>query len=355
MELIVTSEASWLKKWDAFVIHQNKACHLNLSAWNSSFLSYGFQYEIVIAIENGEIIGGYTAVIAKVALFKFYIVPYGPIIIEEKINQLNSLIEYTLKRAKHHKTCYIHINLPCTKQINSHTYNHLPKIEILDEAAIGHLFKYVYSSSGINWKSVDGYENEEALIMSFKPSVRRYIRSSQRKGLALQLAIDEETIKKGYQLCLENAKNKGYSLRDWNSFKDTIINLVFANNAKFLLAVYDGQIKGAALIIKAGNYYSYILGGTVKEKPDFLAGHFLHYEAIKMAYTEKLSGYNISLGGSKGVVSLKESYADAQLYFKEGQYHWILKPLQFKLFLLVEKHFKKHKKTISKLLSFLKK
>ena len=74
-----------------------------------------------------------------------------------------------------------------------------------------------------------------------------------------------------------------------------------------------------------------------------------------MAYNEKLSGYNISLGGSKGVVSLKESYADTQLYFKEGQYHWILRPLQFKLFLLVEKHFKKHKKTISKLLSFFKK
>ena len=143
-------------------------------------------------------------------------------------------------------------------------------------------------------------------------------------------------------------------MRDWNTFKNTIISLVEKGHAKFMVAVFDNQIKGASFIIKAANHYTYILGGTVKEKPDFLAGHFLHYAAIKLAFDEKLTGYNISLGGSTGVINLKNSYADEQIYYNQGQYHWVINPFYFNLYLLLEKHLKSNKKTVSKLLSLLK-
>lgn len=354
MKLLIIKDIDWLKKWDDYVLNENHGSHLLLSDWNKSFIVYGFDYEICILLDNHKIVGGYASIIAKIAFFKFYIVPFGPIVSTKYESNLDNLIDKVKEQAHFHTCSYAHVTLPFSDIKNKHSYFSNLRLRSLIDAKKGQLFKHVYSTSGINWKSVKEFETEEALIASFRASVRRYIKSSQRKGLELQFLLKEDEIKKGYDLCLENAKKNGYSLREWNTFKNTIMSLVEKGHAKFIVAVFDNQIKGAAFIIKSGNYYTYILGGTVKEKPDFLAGHFLHYAAIKLAYDEKSSGYNISLGGSTGVVNLKNSYADEQIYYKLGHYHWVLRPYYFKFYLFFEKHLKSHKRTISKLLSLMK-
>lgn len=354
IKIISSSEKEWLNKWDEFVERENISNHLLYSDWNSSFKSYGFDYEITMLIEDAEIIGGFAAVIAKALVLKFYIVPFGPVLKNQYKSNLDYLISNVVVRAKKWDCCYCHISLPYSESENSHVYNELQKLNSLDKARFGHKFKYVYSAYGLNWKSVDGIETEEDLINSFRSSVRRYIRSSLRKDLNLKFAEKEEDVKNGYNLCLKNAKDNGYALRDWESFKETILELIQKKRAKFLLAIHDGTIKGASLIVKSANHYTYILGGSVKEKPDFLAGHFLHYSACKLAWDEKLHGYNISLGGSPGVVNLKNSYADEQIYYENSKYYWVIKPLPFKLFLLMEKITKKYKKPIARLLSILK-
>jgi lipid II:glycine glycyltransferase (peptidoglycan interpeptide bridge formation enzyme) len=353
MKIIFTKDPTWLQKWDDFVRQQNVANHLLLSAWNQSFVSYGFDYEIAIQLEEDTIIGGFAAVVAKAAFFKFYIVPFGPITVTDHPKYWDDLIAKVPERAKQSGCCYAHISLPFSNISNPHVYP-VTELPILASAHKGHRFKYVYSAYGINWKSVQGYKTEEDFINSFRASVRRYIRSAQRKDLELRFLEDEMSLKKAYDLCLENAANNGYALRSWSAFKGTLLTMIQQKQAHFMGAFHEGTIKGASLIIKAGHHYTYILGGTKKEKPDFLAGHFLHFEAMRLALNENLSGYNISLGGSKGVISLKSSYADEQIYFEQGQYHWIVKPTYFKGYLFFEKYLKKHKKTIAKALTFLK-
>jgi len=338
MEILYTKDLEWLKKWDAYVLRENKASHLLLSEWNKSFQSYGFDYEICICHENGVIHGGFSGVIAKALFFKFYIVPYGPIVSGGFENCLDILVTTVVERAKCHNCCYCHITLPVSETKNAHVFNALPELPALINAKEGHLFKYVYSSNGLNWVDLSDHNNEEELLESFRPSVRRYIRSSQRKELEARFLESETDIKMGYELCLENARNHHYTLRDWDSFKDTLINMVSDKSAVFLGAFKDENLKGAALVIKSGNYNTYILGGTKKEKPDLLVGHFLHWEAIKISFRQKLSGYN----------------ADVQVMFINSKYHWILKPAFFKTYLFVEKQLKPHKKTLSKILSMLK-
>lgn len=354
MEIIFSKEVTWLDKWDEYILTEKKASHLLLSDWNKAFESYGFDFEIAILVENDKIIGGFSSVIAKALFFKYYIVPYGPIVSKGYDNELNGLIEKVLERAKFYKSCYCHITIPENSNGNEHVFGELPQLPILNNAQKGHLFKYVYSSNGLNWKALDDFANEEELLTSFRASVRRYIRSSERKELELRFLETESEVKLAYDLCLENARNHNYSLRDWNSFKMTLLTMIGSKKARFLGAFYEDTIKGAALIIKSGNYYTYILGGTKKEKPDFLAGHFLHWQAVKLSFSEKLSGYNISLGGSKGVVDLKNSYADRQIYFEDSKYHWVLKPTYFKLYLFFENKLKKNKKLVSNILKRIK-
>lgn len=354
MKLIITKDQHWLDKWDAFVSHENKASHLLLSDWNKSFQSYGFDYEACLCVEGEEMIrGGYVAVIAKAAFFKFYIVPFGPIVSHGFEMNLNELIQTVQQRAKRFKCCYCHIALPFSKIENPHTYSNFQEISQLKSAHKGHLFKYVYSGYGINWIDLKGFD-EESKIMTLKPSVRRNIRNSYRKDLSFKILTTETAIESAYALFAENAIAANYSIRDWNAMKETLFSLNEKGYLKMLAAYKETELKGAILLLKGGNYYTYILGGSKKEVPDLRTGDFLQWEAMKLALQEGLDGYNISLGGSKGVEEFKNSFNTESIYFEEGHYHWIIKPQFFKVYLALQNYLKNHKKSIAKLLAKVK-
>lgn len=352
MEILYTKDPAWLEKWDAFVKTDDRGCHLVLSDWIRSYQSYGFDAEYCLSVEDGKIVGGFAAVITKVLFFKFYLVPYGPLAKDIFPDGLKVLSALVLERAKFHGAAYAHLALPTGDHGNSHFYNGNVSVT---GAKHGHHFPYVYSSNGLNWVSLKDFPDEEALLESFKSSVRRDIRSALRKGMAVEMLETEEQVKSGYAICLANAAKHGYALRDWDSFKESLVNLIHKGTAKFIAAYKDGDLKGAILLVKAGNYYTYILGGTKKEKPDLLAGHLLQWEAIRMSMAEKCDGYNISLGGSAGVMEFKNGFGTEHLLFENSRFHWILRPALFNSYRFFEKRMKPYKKRIAKLLSKFRK
>lgn len=352
MKIIVTKEENYKIKWDNFISKNEYGSHLQLSSWLQSYSSYGFDYELFIIEENDEIIGGFGAVIAKILFFKFYIVPYGPIVKEDNASILSQLLKAIPLRAIKLKACYCQVNFPTFKKIDliSEYYKSMDEIGFKN----GNFFKYVYSSNGLNWLDFEKYNSTEDILLDFKSSVRRDIRSAERKNQIIKFATTESDIKLAYDLCLENAKNNNYSIRDWSSFKSTIIDLIKNDRAKFITSYKDNDLKGAIFIVNAGNYYTYILGGTKKEKPDLLTGHLLQWEAIKLSFNEKCCGYNISLGGSTGVKEFKSNFITKQYLNEDAKYYVILNSKIYKIFLFFDKKIKPHKNNISKILAALK-
>jgi len=281
MELIFTKESHWLAKWDIFVQTEDKASHLLLSDWNKSFGSYGFDYEVCICLENGQIVGGFSAVVAKVAVFRFYIVPFGPIVSLSYENYLETLVRKVTERANYFNCCYCHISIPFSNFQNNHVYSQLQDMSVLNSATKGHLFKYVYSSYGMNWIDLKDFD-EESKIMTLKPSVRRNIRNSYRKDLVYKLMITDDEIEKAYNLFKENSIAANYSIREWKEIQETLVQLNRKSCLKMLAAFKEDELKGAILLVKGGNYYTYILGGYYKEVPDLRIGVFLHWAAIQL-------------------------------------------------------------------------
>lgn len=354
MEIIYTKDNYWFEKWDAFIIKEDKGSHLLLSEWIKSYQSYGFDYELCICVDNEIIIGGYSAVIAKALFFKFFIVSYGPIITEGYEHRFNELIETVPIRANYYNCCYCHLTLPFSTVANKHIYTILPELSALETAKEGHLFNYVYSSNGLNWIDLNGFD-EETKIMTLKPTVRRNIRNSYRKGLVLQDMDSRGRLEEGYRLFVENSRLANYSIREWDDLKESLFALLDQGFLKMLGAYKNGELKGAILLVQSGRYFTYILGGSKKEVPDLRTGDFLQWEAVKLSIKSGFDGYNISLGGSKGVVEFKNSFNTEQIIFENSKFHWILKPAFFNLFLFFEKYMKPYKKHVSKILSLLKK
>ena len=353
MEVIVTTEENYRIKWDKFISENENGSHLQLSTWLQSYRSYGFDYELFIIEEDNEIIGGFGAVIAKILFFKFYIIPYGPIVNDRNLSVLSQLLQVIPLRAKKLKACYCQVNFPTFRKPNRITDYYL----LLDEIGYikGNFFKYVYSSNGLNWLDLEKYTNTEDILLDFKSSVRRDIRSAERKNQIIKYATLDDDLKSAYQLCLDNAINNNYSIRNWTSFKPTLVELIKNNQAKFITSFVDDDLKGAVLLVKAGNYYTYILGGTKKEKPDLLTGHLLQWEAIKLSFNENCIGYNISLGGSTGVKEFKNNFVTRQYLNEDDKFYIVLNTKIYKIFLFFDKKIKPYKNNISKILATIKK
>lgn len=353
MKISITKDLDYQKKWDNFIATNENGSHLQLSTWLQSYASYGFDYELFIAEENNEVIGGFGAVIAKVLFFKFYIIPYGPIVKGENTSVLEQLLKAIPDRAKELTCCYCQVSFP-TFRNPDFILNYNTNLDAIGYKK-GNLFKYVYSSNGLNWLDFKKYNTIDEILLDFKSSVRRDIRSAERKEHEIKFLKSELEVKIAYDLCLENAKNNNYSLRDWNSFKPTILSLIENGNGKFIAAYKDHELKGALFLVKAGNYYTYILGGTKKEKPDLLTGHLLQWEAIKLSFAEKCDGYNISLGGSNGVKEFKNNFVTRQYSNEDAKYYVILNKKIFNFFLFFEKKIKPQKRNIAAILAFFKK
>lgn len=346
------STAAEFEAWDAFVEHYPQASHLLYSDWLHSYRNYGFQTEIGMYQTAGGIQGGFGAVIAKVVGFRFYIIPYGPIGTAPEVIQ--ACLDAALNRAQAVGACMIQVTLPMGSQSCRPMYR-WNEDYIPPGFQLGNAFKYVYSSPGFNWVDLTGQNTLEGLIESFpSASFRRDVRSGMRKNEQLSCATTSEEVALAYALCQENADENGYQIRSWSDIGPTLLTLIGKGRLKLLTTTSDGQLKGAGLFLKAGQYYTYVMGGTKKEKPTRHTGHYLQMKALEMALQEGMDGYNISLGGSEGVKAFKGSFGTVPYYFNEGTYYRVLKPIRFKIFRYFDTWIKPYKGHIAKLLKRIK-
>ncbi|WP_178988984.1 hypothetical protein [Winogradskyella schleiferi] len=356
IQLIFTKDFEWQKKWDEFLINNPKGSHLILTDWLKSFKPYGFDFELGLFLENDKIIGGYGAVIPKFLFFKFYVIPHGLVYESGYEDNFKNHILQVIAHAKTSRNCYIQLSVPksSNKKISEHVY-HPKKVDFLNSIfQPGKLFKYVYSSYGINWVDFNGFKDAEEFLAQLTPKVRRNIRMPYNKEAKVTFVKDAKLIEEGYKVITENAKQANYSVRDFKDFQSTIFNLINKDLAYFINCEVDNVIKASGFYVKSSGYITNITGGVIREKPDIKLGYMLQWEIIKKALENGCKGYNISMGGSKGVQDFKRRFSTETINYENPHYHKVLNKTYFRLFLFFDKNLKPYKANISKILAKLK-
>ncbi|WP_104734313.1 peptidoglycan bridge formation glycyltransferase FemA/FemB family protein [Hanstruepera ponticola] len=356
IEYVFTKDRKWLDAWDLFVVKNPKGSHLILSDWLQSYAAYGFEYELGLVLKHGEIIGGCGVVIPKFLFFKFYIIPHGPIYNGNHEGCFDTHLSELKKQALNRGCCYLQLSLPLSteKSVERHVYNS-KRINPLNQGFVsGKLFKYVYTTYGLNWINFYGIDNAETFLKKRSAKVRRNIRMPYNKNAKATFVTDEKSIEKGYQVILENANQGGYALRSFKEFKGTILDLIAKKQAYFIICKVDNVIKAAAFFVETSGYITNIMGGVLREKPDIKLGYMLQYEIIKKSFEQGFNGYNISMGGSLGVQDFKSKFGAENIFYENPHYHLVLNGFNFNLFKFFDSHLKPYKSKISKLLSHLK-
>jgi len=348
MKFFTTQDQVWIDRWDDFIEKHPQGSHLQYSYWVKSYMSYGFSFEIGLSVSDDEIVGGYAAVIASKFGFGFYCVSNGPIVHLSDPDTFNGLLELAKLAAQKRKCCCLQITAPNSNEFGDFAFflgndNSVKK---------GKPFPFIFASSGLNWVDFkDSVGSEDYLKMHVKSNLRRDIRSAQRRNTSVNKITCEKELELAYMLFENNAKIQNYSVRNWKDFKESLIDLVGSGKAVVFGCSYDGELKGAILLIKAGGYFTYVMGGTIKEKPDLLIGELLQWNAIVESFENGFKGYNISLGGSKGVIDFKNKFTSKQQLFTNNTYYYVLKPLRFSMYLKIAFMLKKFKPIMAKFLS----
>ncbi|MCG2611250.1 GNAT family N-acetyltransferase [Flavobacterium sp. SM15] len=351
IDYFIVKDPKWEKKWDDYLALHPKGNHLQYSHWVKSYLSYGFDYELALAVENDKIIGGFSAVIAQKAGLKFYCISNGPVFDEASSEIVPALLELAKTAAKKRNCCCLQVVFPMGVEKDK-MYDVKTFKNVFDKGNFGKVFPFVFSSSGLNWIQFEqGVSKDFFFEQVLKTNVRRDVRSAQRKEIEIKQIENPEEIKRAYELFQENANTFNYSIRAWNDFKNTIFGLIQDGKAVILGAYHQNSLKGAVFLIKAAGYYTYVMGGTKKEKPDLLLGELLQWSAIELSIEQQLKGYNISLGGSQGVMNFKNKFSPQIQLYTENSFYWVLKPISFKIYQKSLFYLKKFKPLIAKYLA----
>jgi lipid II:glycine glycyltransferase (peptidoglycan interpeptide bridge formation enzyme) len=346
--------------WDAFIQSNSRGIYLQIHSWLDSYRSYGFTPDLLLAKDiDGKIIGGMGVVLAGIGPMKILVAPYGPIVTLGGESILKALIDEFKKHAKSKNVFLAQLSLPAGKEMGIPLSGHLLPFESVNELFSsekkGMVFKYVTGLSA--FRAIDLFPEEEnsyeKVRTNYKTSTRRDVNKSGRMGHELQFARTDDEIKKAYELIELNADSQGYSVRSWDAFGKTLIQMVDKGQCIIPCCFNEGDLKGALIIFDVGNKLHYIMGATLREQKDKMVGHYLQDQVIQIGIEKGYDFYDISMGGSEGVVRFKEGFGGIVVPLTETRY-WVQKPLQFLAYQKLLPWVQKNKALIGKLLGKIK-
>lgn len=318
-ELLRNEECGPIDDWDRLLTTCPRGHYTQLSTWLRSFEVYGaMSYVLVARNRDRQIIGGMGFVRFGLPWLGVLVGPIGPILHPAFDGISGDLIREVAQIARSLKCALLQFQVPASPNAAS------PFLLPIDSVPItGHSEQpsvdFAQAPGQMLWidfqRSVDGQNWADSLLHTFSESTRRNIRLGISHKLRAIRASSFEEIRRAYSLIEANGRDQGYPVRRWEDFGPTLVKQVQKGQAVVHLVEKNGDFLAANYSIVAGQRLSYIMGGTVRVSPDLRAGHFSHWAALCYAREQGLLGYDLTSGGSAGVMRFKMGFRPIHIRF----------------------------------------
>ncbi|MFM2229292.1 MAG: hypothetical protein RL607_550 [Bacteroidota bacterium] len=344
--------------WDQLLLNHPRGLYNQYSDWVKAYESYGFKTGMVFLKDHNRLVGGAGYVIAQFLFFKFIIVPCGPVLLPEYTADLDEFIRVLHQQAKKEGCCYFQISVPSTpNSIGDYRFNFekLPESSFYYEGIQGTRFKYVIPLYGMRPIILEGKSFDE-VRKGYSKNHWRNVQKGIKNDLAFRWIQNQEwdVLREAYACFEQNAKEKGYPIRSYETVQSTLQTYIQKGFAKVGVATYESRIVGALYVMVCGQRYIYINGGVEATFQDKGVSHFMHDWVMGEAHALGHPHYDISVGGSAGVLRFKEGFGSTLIEFEPPRY-WVLNRTVFGLYQLVESGLKRQKSKVAKILFLLKK
>ena len=350
MKLTWTSidDTAVMARWDDFLQASERGHYAQLSTWLASYAAYGFSVDVLIAEEEGRIVGGTGVIGVGRRPLRVLTVPVGPIIdIGFEQRAAETIVEELLRFTRKQRGAALQMVVPCARSMTTNgTYAEL----FLPQGAnwCGGL---IVESATVapQFLLVNLQRSPDQLMESFRRNHRRNCRRALRLGVEVQEAKTPEELKVAFGLIEMNGTAHGYSTRQWREFGPYLCRQVETGHAHVLVASFDGTPVGVHYGLVAGRRYSYVMGGNIRMSPDLLTGYLLQWKAMTLAQELGLLAYDFTSDGTISVLDFKDGFNPERVAFHEPV-HFIASRSRLEALKVALPFVEKHKSLIARII-----
>lgn len=355
MHLDPLRDEAGLAEWDDFLLRSPRGHYCQLSTWLSSFRAYGFEVEVLAARSGpgGPIQGGLGCLSFGRLGFRLCAAPVGPIVGAGCEPLAAPLLAAAIERARKRGAALFEYLLPVSGEDVPFLLRAGDAADP-DGARPGWPVRAGMAPARMLWidfaRAAPGDDWDEAILRTFDAATRRNVRAGLKSGLAARLATTGPELEAAWRIVEANAVSQGYAVRRWSEFGGALQEQVRKGHALVLTACLDDRVLGCVYGVLAGRRLSYLMGGTLRTEQDLKVGHFAHWQAMRRARELGLLGYDLTSGGSAGVMRFKEGFNPRRIDFP-GHRHVRLRPLRAALLAYGATAAARHKARIGSVLS----
>lgn len=267
----------------------------------------GWESEILVQREAGEICAGVLLLRRKVGPFCLLYAPRGPVC---DLEHLERLMEDVLRYAKKRHACCLKLDphIPAEQQEYAAHLQALGFTQIPAGAMGNTQPKFVYQIQ-------IAHRDAEQILQNFAPKTRYNVRVAGRKGVQIWRG-GSERISEFYPLLVETGRRDGFVVRQMQYYENLLDQM--GEYAQLFLAEYEGEPIAGAIAIWFGKHAWYLYGASSNAHRGAMPNYLMQYQMMLWAREKGCDIYDMR--GISG--NLSEDNPLYGLYrFKKGFGH----------------------------------
>ncbi len=265
---------------------------------------------IVSKDENGQIVGSMSVFIVNKYGKNMLFCPRGPVFEHSNLKVFNELLDGAFDMAKQYNAYGLRID-PTVLRSNKVFENEVKKrggsILFVDDREIDTSPSHVVYTLDLKDKS------EQEIFDSFESRYRYKIRRSEKRGIELKVGKKED-LPEFHSLLVKTTQRKKFNGRPLSYF-EKLFDTLGERNVHLLMAYFEGELIGAALLLCYGTTAIYLYGASSESHREAMPNHLIQWNMIKWAKEQGFDTY--SFGGIPGYNDEKNS-AYGIYRFKKG-------------------------------------
>lgn len=135
--------------------------------------------------------------------------------------------------------------------------------------------------------------DEETLLARMKEKCRYNVRLAGRRGVIVRAAQSPEDVRAWYQLLQTTSEREQFGIHTLDYYLQAWHIFVPRNQARLLLAEYNGQLLAGIFVGLLGKQAIYLYGASSSEQRDLMPNHLLQWEAMRWAKQQGATQYDL--------------------------------------------------------------
>ncbi len=275
------------QQWRDFVAGAPTGDVLQCMEWGELKARTGWQPYTVAVTDGGRIVAGAMALKRPAPLGRSLIYcPRGPVADPSDVAAFGCLMDGLREFAREHRAILLKIDPPISGELAATAFREdgLRPAPVKDEGFGGTQPRAVMKTGPL--------EDDETLLMRFKPKTRYNIRLAERKGVQVTGGATRDDLGEFYALLQETAVRDGFSVRDFQYFSDLWDCIIDRGLGRLFLARHEGKLLSGAINFILGRQCWYVYGASSAELRKLMPNHLLQWRMMQWARDQGCEVYD---------------------------------------------------------------